>query len=197
MFIIDEASMVPAHALTAIDTLLRDITGVNCPFGGKIFLLGGDFRQVLPVVPRRPRTVIIEHCIKSSPLWQEFQVHKLTKNMRADHNQQEFAKWLLDLGNGALQCEHSQAESISIPTECNIVEGDIVDDVFPDVSNPNALTNTVILRKKCDLFHLVYASLLVLHHNLNSKTMLDRYPLDEMQALWRVCFEQISNAFPL
>ena len=60
MFIIDEASMVPAHALAAIDRMLRDITSCDIPFGGKIFLMGGDFKQVLPVVPRRPRAVIIE-----------------------------------------------------------------------------------------------------------------------------------------
>ena len=73
IFIIDEASMVPANALKAIDAMLRDITGLqDVPFGGKVFLLGGDFRQVLPVVPRQPRTVIIENCLKSSPLWPHF-----------------------------------------------------------------------------------------------------------------------------
>ena len=45
MFIIDEASMVPTtHALSAIDRMLRDITGIDVAFEGKIFLLGGDFR---------------------------------------------------------------------------------------------------------------------------------------------------------
>jgi hypothetical protein len=145
MFIIDEASMVPVHALSAIDTLLRDITSIDCPFAGKIFLMGGDFRQVLPIVPRRPRTVIVENCIKSSPLWLHFKVHKLTKNMRAAVNQQQFAKWLLDLGDGALRCEHTVPDSISIPNQCNIAHGHIEDDVFPDMSNPKALTTTVIL----------------------------------------------------
>ena len=44
----DEASMIPIHALNAIDKLLREL---NIPFGGKIFVLGGDFCQVLPVMP--------------------------------------------------------------------------------------------------------------------------------------------------
>jgi hypothetical protein len=83
MFLIDEASMVPLHALHAIDRMLRDITNVDVPFGGKIFVLGGDFRQVLPVVPRGSRTKIIENCIKSSPLWQLFQKYQLKTNMRA------------------------------------------------------------------------------------------------------------------
>ena len=39
LFIIDEASMIPVHALSAIDKMLRDITNNDVPFGGKIFLL--------------------------------------------------------------------------------------------------------------------------------------------------------------
>ena len=55
IFIWDEASMIPANALKAVDVLLRDITEVEKPFGGKFMFLGGDFRQVLPVVPRAGR----------------------------------------------------------------------------------------------------------------------------------------------
>ena len=51
IFIWDEASMIPANALQAVNVLLRDITQINKPFGGKFMFLGGDFRQVLPVVP--------------------------------------------------------------------------------------------------------------------------------------------------
>ena len=147
IFIIDEASMVPVHALSAIDNMLRDITGTDVPFGGKVFLMGGDFRQVLPVVPRSPRTVIVENCLKSSPLWAYFKVYQLEKNMRADHNQLEFANWLLSLGNGDLLCEQTPPVegSIPIPTQCNISQGDIIDDVFPDLSDPKSLANTVIL----------------------------------------------------
>ena len=48
LFVIDESSMIPTHALHAIDRCLQDITAVRQPFGGKAILLGGDFRQVLP-----------------------------------------------------------------------------------------------------------------------------------------------------
>ena len=47
----DEVSMVPLAALDCVDRLLRDLTGDNRPFGGKVLILGGDFRQLLPVVP--------------------------------------------------------------------------------------------------------------------------------------------------
>ena len=68
MFIVDEASMMPIHALNAIDKLLRELTCENIPFGGKIFVLGGDFRQVLPVMPHGSQTTIVENCLKRSPL---------------------------------------------------------------------------------------------------------------------------------
>ena len=74
-FIIDEASMIPTHVLHAIDRCLRDITSEQVPFGNKVFLLGGDFRQVLPIVPHAPPAVVIDTCIKKSPLWHFIQIH--------------------------------------------------------------------------------------------------------------------------
>ena len=152
MFIIDEASMVLGSALNAIDKMLRDITGDDVPFGGKVFLLGGDFRQVLPIVPRQPRTVVIESCLKRSPLWPSFRVFKLTKNMRANPDEQEFSRWLLGLGNGEIQCEGcSIPESVEIPSECHVLFDGIIDAVFPDVSDPRAVSKKVILTSTNDV----------------------------------------------
>ena len=64
LILIDKASMIPNHALHAINRLLQDIMGNNLPFGGKIVLFGGDFRQGLPVVPRGTPTAILEQCLK-------------------------------------------------------------------------------------------------------------------------------------
>ncbi|XP_066910494.1 uncharacterized protein [Clytia hemisphaerica] len=56
IFIFDEASMIPKHALEAVDSMLRDISNSGVPFAGKVVLLGGDFRQTLPVVKKvQPR----------------------------------------------------------------------------------------------------------------------------------------------
>ncbi|KAL7290846.1 hypothetical protein TKK_0015580 [Trichogramma kaykai] len=49
VFIWDEAPMAPRYAIEIIDRLMRDIMNNNKIFGGKIFVLGGDFRQLLPV----------------------------------------------------------------------------------------------------------------------------------------------------
>ena len=102
LIIIDEASMVPSVALTIIDRLLRDITGINKPFGGKAVLLSGDFRQTLPVVPHGGRALAIEACIKANPVWQSVRRFNLTTNMRIKEGQDSFAAYLLDVGNGNL-----------------------------------------------------------------------------------------------
>ena len=53
-------------------------------------LLGGDFRQVLPVVPRATQSV--DTCLKRSNLWPYFHQIKLTHNMRAWEDEQDFFK---------------------------------------------------------------------------------------------------------
>ncbi|KAL0302561.1 UNVERIFIED_CONTAM: hypothetical protein Sangu_3093100 [Sesamum angustifolium] len=46
----DEAPMADKKAIETVDRTLREMFGVDLPFGGKIMILGGDFRQVVPVV---------------------------------------------------------------------------------------------------------------------------------------------------
>lgn len=47
--VIDEASMLNAEIMDAIDRILRCATGINAPFGGKQMLLFGDLYQLPPV----------------------------------------------------------------------------------------------------------------------------------------------------
>ncbi|XP_015957461.1 uncharacterized protein LOC107481681 [Arachis duranensis] len=56
----------------------------NLPFGGKIIVLGGDFRQILPVIPKASGAKIVMASINSSILWKHFEVLTLTKNMRLE-----------------------------------------------------------------------------------------------------------------
>ena len=45
-FIWDEAPMCSKNAIKVVDKLLQNIMQSDLPFGGKIFIFGGDFRQV-------------------------------------------------------------------------------------------------------------------------------------------------------
>jgi ATP-dependent DNA helicase PIF1 len=127
LIIWDEAPMAPLQALNTIDRLLRKLMNNDFPFGGKTIVLGGDFRQVTPVVTHANKTKIIENSIKSGKLWKEFKVMKLYINMRAGEGEKEFAEWLLKLGNGELKVEFNE-DIIEIPSEC-VVKGDLVDEL--------------------------------------------------------------------
>ncbi|XP_074099261.1 uncharacterized protein LOC141527592 [Cotesia typhae] len=59
LFIWDEAPMSPKYAVEVVNKLLQDIMNNSKPFGGKIFVLGGDFRQLLPIREGGTRTEII------------------------------------------------------------------------------------------------------------------------------------------
>ena len=75
LLLIDEVTMLHRFQLEALDRTLRDLMDKpDDPFGGKIIILAGDFRQCLPVVPGSNRAQIVKICINSSPLWPHFQV---------------------------------------------------------------------------------------------------------------------------
>jgi hypothetical protein len=72
LIIWDEAPMAPLHALNAINRLMKKLMAKDHYFGGKFILLGGDFRQIPPVVAHGTRTQVIEASIRSGRIWQEF-----------------------------------------------------------------------------------------------------------------------------
>ncbi|KAH7546598.1 hypothetical protein FEM48_Zijuj01G0218100 [Ziziphus jujuba var. spinosa] len=51
----DEAPMVKKEAIESLDKMLQDINECDLLFGGKVVVFGGDFRQVIPVVPKEQR----------------------------------------------------------------------------------------------------------------------------------------------
>jgi len=65
LIIWDEAPMMHCRAFKAVDRTLRDLMQLDDAqvtgkiFGGKTMVLGGDFRQILPVVPKGGREDIV------------------------------------------------------------------------------------------------------------------------------------------
>ncbi|XP_057739750.1 uncharacterized protein LOC130956782 [Arachis stenosperma] len=114
LIIWDEAPMTNKLAFETLDRSFRDImtsisvSNKDLPFGGKIIILGGDFRQVLPVIPKASRAEIVMASINSLILWKHFEVLTLTKNMRLESatNQsnldelKRFSDWILQIGEG-------------------------------------------------------------------------------------------------
>ncbi|CAN1274857.1 ATP-dependent DNA helicase PIF1 [Linum perenne] len=151
LIIWDEAPMAHKHCIEALDRTLRDVlNNDDLPFGGLTMVFGGDFRQILPVIPKATRTETVNSSIKRSYLWPHFTVIQLHQNMRLKHdgcNQEElreienFSKWLLDIGDGKNSSILGDSE-IQIPYELR-VQKEV--DPIADIVDPSYLAKRAVL----------------------------------------------------
>jgi len=83
LIIWDEAPMMSRYCFESLDRSLNDVIGNvdGKPFGGKVVVFGGDFRQVLHVIHGAGRAEIVLAALNSSYLWEHCNVLTLTKNM--------------------------------------------------------------------------------------------------------------------
>ena len=134
LIIWDEMTMQHRNAAEAVDRTLRDICDNDVLFGGITVVFGGDYQQILPVVPKGSPEDIVAATLQRSSIWQHVEVLRLTQNMRLDQSNeaQEFARWLLDVGHGrGLSAERK----VSLPQE--MVTGDIdnlIDTIYPAIA---------------------------------------------------------------
>ena len=117
----DEAPMLNMWGFEAVDRSLRLLTKIEKPFGGKIVVLGGDFRQVLPVIPKANKTQIMSMILKRSDLWCQIKKLSLTINERVKRGENtinilEFSEFLLEVGEGRVPIESDiSPNTIAIP----------------------------------------------------------------------------------
>jgi hypothetical protein len=99
----DEAPAQHRHCAEVVDRNLRDIMWrLDSPFGGKVVIFGGDFRQCPPVVSRGSQAAIVSATLSHSVLWHQVRILTLTKNMRLRANplSKPYDEYLLRVGNG-------------------------------------------------------------------------------------------------
>jgi len=97
----------------------------NLPFGRKI-VLDGDFRQLLRIKVHGTRSKIVNLSIKFSSTLKYFINFSLTENMQVLPKETEFAKCLLDMGDGILNDSNN---NIQLPNCCIAsVDANIVQD---------------------------------------------------------------------
>ncbi len=138
--------MCIVYGFEASDHMLRDIIRMNKPFGGKIVVFRGDFRQVLPIVKRESRGMILERFVTSSPLFQVSGVLHLTKNMRLEvqREMQGLEELDYDYPSSLLRVEERKEEvenrRINLPSYIS-VGGEIktlIDEVFDGIETEDA-----------------------------------------------------------
>ncbi|XP_017221354.1 uncharacterized protein LOC108198085 [Daucus carota subsp. sativus] len=158
LIIWDEAPMQHRHALECVDRSLRDIMSVidtnrkYRPFGGITVVFGGDYRQILPVIPKAPRAVVVGATLNRSKLWEQCEVFTLKQNMRLkpgnspEQNKiiKEFSEWQLKVGNGKItgDPQHATSSEVSfqVPSRFVFHSADepvqaMFNKIYPDFSN--------------------------------------------------------------
>ncbi|CAN6869026.1 unnamed protein product [Brassica oleracea] len=121
LIIWDEAPMMSKHCFESLDRSMLDIVGDKDkrPFGGKVVVSGGDFRQVLHVINGAGRAEI------------HVKVLQLTKNMQLMSNNlsaeeakdlQEFSQWILDIVDEKIGDGNDGEALIDIPEEFLILD---------------------------------------------------------------------------
>ncbi|XP_058202851.1 uncharacterized protein LOC131317310 [Rhododendron vialii] len=113
LIIYDKASMAKKESIEALDSLLHDLTENDTLFGGKVVVLGGDFRQVLPIIPKRTKIQCINASLVRSYIWQSLIKFKLKENMRAKTDL-AFGAYILRVGND--QEKENEVGEIKLPS---------------------------------------------------------------------------------
>ncbi|KAG5088981.1 hypothetical protein GYH30_001400 [Glycine max] len=168
LIICDETPMCHMFSFEELDKSLKDIMHNDRPFGGKVIVFCGDFRQILPVVPRGCWSDIVHASINASYILDHCQILKLTKNMCLQTNVantnsddlKQFFDWLLDIGDGKLGELNDGYGEISILDEFLIKDFNdpiqaIVETTYPnllqDYSNGDFLQKRVVLVSSKDV----------------------------------------------
>jgi len=153
-------------------------------FGGKTMLLGGDFRQVLPVVEGGNRLDTIDASITNSYLWDHVKILKLTTNMRilgmgrsglAAKEVKDFSDWVLSVGDGTAkgtaEIDDGDSELIEIPSDILVPRldsaiDDIISSTYPNLeasySDPTYLRERAIIAPKNDTIDEINSRILSL-----------------------------------
>ncbi|XP_021767409.1 uncharacterized protein LOC110731803 [Chenopodium quinoa] len=140
LIIWDEASMTRKENIESLVLLLRDLCHLDQPFGGKVIVFGEDFRQFLPILPRRSQREAVGVSVVSSYIWPLLVKFRLTENIRAKEDL-VYSAFLLALGNGQLQSDESANVQLPEHIVQNIVANEdsvsvLTAMIFPEISNP-------------------------------------------------------------
>ncbi|XP_076938850.1 uncharacterized protein LOC143607202 [Bidens hawaiensis] len=155
LIIWDEAPMIHKYAFEALDRTMTDVLNPNTSinsgilFRGKVIIFGGDFRQVLPVITNGSRQQIVNASLCSSYIWGKCKLLRLTKNMwltigaqTSDMEQtKQFAKWLLDIGEGNVGGLNDGEATIDIPDDLLINDSSYPNQSLIDFVYPSILQN--------------------------------------------------------
>lgn len=153
LIIWDEVVMAARETIEIVDRTLQKVMKNKAPFGGIVVVLGGDFKQILPV--KEGKTSIIGATLHCSPLWKKMQKFSLTEIMRQKEDK-EYANYVSTIGDGSI---NSSRGSVRLYAEMYITgvgtlnrrramsfvtRDDLIAHTFPELKH-GKLSNTLIV----------------------------------------------------
>jgi len=184
LIIWDEAPMMHRHLFEALDRTLKDIRSDPRPFGGVTVLLSGDFRQVLPVIPKGTPAMVVDACLTNASFWPSVIRVSLTINMRLQRpgmsNSQQndvaaYAAWLLQIRDGVTP----KPKKVNIPSRYRVPsELGLINAIYADVATERSIDATAT-------YFSVRAILAARNDEVSglNGTVLDRIPGEERRYL--------------
>ncbi|XP_042978864.1 ATP-dependent DNA helicase PIF1-like [Carya illinoinensis] len=140
LIIWNEATMCGKYSIEAVDKMLQDINDTNLPFGGKVIVFCGDFRQVLPVIQKTTKEQQIDASLARSHLWSSLTKIKLIENMRSRLDS-DFCRYLIEVGNGNEPI--TVKDMIKIPTKMLIQYNNDADSLNCDIVRYYSFDETI------------------------------------------------------
>lgn len=152
LIIWDEVPMQHKYCFEVVHRLLVDLRSVtdDVLFGGVPVILGGDFAQILPVVPKGSRADVVAACLQRTSIWSRLRKIHLRTNMRVRNgpHDQPFVRWISELPynpslNGPVILPEyiSQLGSISL----------LIDQIYPEPLLTQAISNFDVLNGRAIL----------------------------------------------
>ncbi|XP_028059216.1 ATP-dependent DNA helicase PIF1-like [Camellia sinensis] len=171
------------HYVETVDRTLRDICDCEKPFRGITIVLGGNFRQILPVITKGVREQIMNASLRHSVLWKDLHVLSLDLNMRLNHanlGNVFFAKFLTEV-------ETDPQEIIKIQStihKCQDLK-ELLSAVYPqldvaNISTPSFLTErTILCARNDDVNAINIAALNIFPRNTYTYLAADKMAEDD------------------
>jgi hypothetical protein len=185
--------MTKRQAVETLDRSLQDIMDCSDPFGGKVVVLGGDFRQVLPVVSRGTRAQITDATLQRSHVWDKIHKIRLSQNMRAQSDPW-YSDFLLRIGNGLEESDANDyvrlPKDILLEYESEKSIDILIKHVFPDLKGN--CTSSEYVRERAIL------STRNEHVNAMNDRMIKQFPgEDQVYFSHDTVNYDTSNTYPL
>ena len=142
--------MISKPVLQAIDALMQDICQYPLPFGGKVFVLGRDFWQILQITLSQNN--VMHYCIKNLHYWHKFVQLSLVTNMRVGGQAEvEFDNFLLSVGSNTRPTKPDDPFCSCTALLPNLMEqGELPELIYPENLPQEDLASGVILTPRND-----------------------------------------------